>query len=96
MQIQINTDKNINGSEELSKNLSAQLEDKLKRFTGRITRIEVHLSDEDGPKKGVNAKRCLIEARLEGRNPIAVSNSENNIPQAFSGAITKLISAIGD
>lgn len=96
MQIQINTDKNINGSKELAANLSEQLQDKLKRFADRITRIEVHLSDEDGPKKGVNAKRCLIEARLEGRNPVAVSNSENNIPQAFSGAITKLISAIGD
>ncbi len=67
MQIQINTDENINGGQELSSQISAEIYARLERFSSHITRIEVHLSDEDGDKSGGSDKRCLIEARLEGR-----------------------------
>lgn len=36
-----------------------------------ISRVEVHLSDEDGKKGGQNDKRCMMEARLDGRQPAA-------------------------
>jgi ribosome-associated translation inhibitor RaiA len=90
MTIQFNTDNNIKGSEELRKPLIAVISEELSRFSAQITRLEVHLSDEDGPKNGLNDKRCMLEARLEGRQPIAVTNHANDHEQAVSGAIDKL------
>ncbi len=94
MTIQINTDKNINGTESLSAQYEAQIESELSRFSDHITRIEVHLSDENGHKEGVNTKRCLLEARVEGRQPIAVSNQANTLDQAVDGAVVKLTSSL--
>lgn len=90
MTIQFNTDKNINGTEEFVAPFITQIEDELKRFSSHITRIEVHLSDENGKKEGLNDIRCLLEARLEGKQPIAVSNQGDSFEQAVSGAIEKL------
>lgn len=74
MTIQINTDNNIEGTEALTAQYEAQIESELSRFNDHITRIEVHLSDENGHKEGLNTKRCLLEVRLERKQPIAVSN----------------------
>jgi ribosome-associated translation inhibitor RaiA len=94
MTIQFNTDKNIAGAENFATPLEAQIESKLSRFSDHITRIEVHLSDEDGSKNGLNTKRCLLEARLEHRQPIAVSSQANTIDQAIEGALDKLTASL--
>jgi hypothetical protein len=52
--------------------------------------VEVHFSDEDGNKDGFNDKRCMIEARLAGMNPIAVINHANTHEMAVLGALDKL------
>jgi ribosome-associated translation inhibitor RaiA len=90
MKIQVNTDKNISGNEKLRTWLIALISDELNRFAHQITRVEVHLSDENGPKEGQNDKRCMIEARLEGMKPVAVTNNANTHEQALEGAIEKL------
>jgi len=90
MIIQLNTDKNLAGTEKLSAYLNSYISEELSRFSHQITRVEVHLSDVNGPKEGLNDKRCLIEARLEGMKPIAVSNNANTHEQAIEGAIEKL------
>ncbi|WP_329056237.1 hypothetical protein OG738_21805 [Amycolatopsis sp. NBC_01488] len=46
MQIQISTDKNVHGSDELIQRLEAELQSTLSRFSNHITRLEVHLSEE--------------------------------------------------
>jgi hypothetical protein len=73
LKIQLNTDKNITGDERLESYLSSLIENELSRFSDHITRIEIHLADENGPKNGENDKRCALEARIEGRQPIAVT-----------------------
>jgi ribosome-associated translation inhibitor RaiA len=90
MQIQFNTDKNVSGSEELIASTTSLISEELSRFSQQITRVEVHLSDEDGNKNGLNDKRCLLEARLAGMKPIAVTNHANTHEQAVNGAIDKL------
>ena len=90
MQIQINTDKNVTGSEGLIASSTSLISEELSRYSQQITRVEVHFSDEDGNKDGVNDKRCMVEARLAGMKPIAVTNHANNHEQAFLGAIDKL------
>jgi len=90
MQIQFNTDKNVTGSENLIASSTSLISEELSRFSDQITRLEIHLSDEDGNKDGFNDKRCMVEARLAGMNPIAVTDHANTHEQAVSGAIDKL------
>ena len=90
MIIQFNTDSNIKGSEALKTLLTDIISEELSRFSNHITRVEVHLSDENGRKEGLNDKRCMLEARIEGRKPIAVINHADNHEQSVSGAIDKL------
>jgi len=89
MKIQINTDSNIEGSEELTQQTQAVVESALERFAEHITRVEVHLSDENGDKGGTD-KRCVMEARLEGMQPVAVTDQAENMEQAINGAADKL------
>jgi|TARA_R110000737_G_scaffold348572_1_gene382729 ribosomal subunit interface protein len=94
MTIQFNTDKTINGEERKEDYFTAQIEEELERYQSHITRIEVHLSDENGKKDGLKDIRCLIEARLEGKQPIAASDQADNIDLAVSGALNKLKAAL--
>lgn len=94
MQIQVNTDKNIEGSARMSAYFSETLEEALGRFTEQITRIEVHLSDENAGKEGSDDKRCLLEARLRGLRPVVVSHYAENLDFAVSGAIDKLVKSL--
>lgn len=90
MQIQVNTDDNVEGREELARRVEAEVSHTLSHFNDHITRVEVHLSDEDSDKSGSNDKRCLMEARLAGRQPVAVSNHAGSLDEAFGGAAEKL------
>jgi ribosome-associated translation inhibitor RaiA len=90
MQIQFNTDKNVTGSEGLIASSTSLISEELSRYSQQITRVAVHFSDEDGNKDGINDKRCMMEARLAGMKPIAVTNQANTHEQAFIGAIDKL------
>jgi hypothetical protein len=90
MKIQFNTDKNVNGDEELRESLTSVLSDSLRRFKNHVTRLEVHLSDENGGKSGPDDKRCLLEARMEGRKPIAVTDQADSFIEAVSGAADKM------
>ena len=90
MQVQVNTDHNIEGHEALAAQISEVVESALNRVSDHITRVEVHLTDENGDKSGQNDKRCMMEARLEGRQPIAVTHQAATLDQAVDGAADKL------
>lgn len=90
MKIQINTDNLIAGHEELAEQAKATVESTLGHLAEHITRVEVHLSDENSDKGGSHDKRCMMEARLEGHQPIAVTDEAETINQALDGAAEKL------
>ena len=94
MKIQFNTDKNVTGSVAIRTSTISVISENLNRFEDRITRLEVHLSDENGNKIGQNDKRCMIEARLHGMKPIAVTNHADSHELAITGAVDKLKSSI--
>ena len=94
MTIQFNTDKNFNGGEDFSAPFITQIESELERFSSLITRVEVHLSDEDGNKDGLSAIRCLLEARIKGKQPAVVTNQADTVEHAVSGSIDKLVSVL--
>ena len=62
MQIQINMDHNIDGREALADQVRGVVQTALNRVSDHITRVEVHLSDGNGEKRGENDKRCVMEA----------------------------------
>lgn len=90
MKIQINTDENIEGREALATRVAGTVEHAMQRFRNQVTRLEVHLSDQNGAKSGQRDKRCVMEARLEGRQPIAASDEAATLDQAVRGAADKL------
>ena len=94
MQIQINTDHNIEGSVARDQWASGVVESALGHFADHVTRVEVHLSDENAGKSGAEDKRCLMEARLVGRPTIAVANHADSLNAAVNGASQKLVRAI--
>lgn len=94
MQIQVNTDDHVSGRTEVALKVEAHINDTLDRFRERITRIEVHLSDENSVKPGDHDKRCLMEARLAGRKPVAVTHSAGSLEEAFRGAADKMKRAL--
>lgn len=77
MIIQFNTDHNISGNERMEAYVNSLITDDLAKFSDQITRIEIHLSDENGGKTGRNGKRCMMEARTENKQPIAVVRHAN-------------------
>ncbi len=90
MTIQLNTDKNLSVHEAFGTKLESLLAEELSRFSEYITRLEVHLSDENSTKEGIKDKRCLLEGRLEGRQPIVVTGLGNTYELAVDSAIDKL------
>ncbi len=92
MQIQVNTDHNIEGHEALAAHVSSLVEGVLGHISEHVTRVEVHLSDENSDKKGgKDAIRCVMEARLENHQPTAITHHAATVEQAVDGAVDKLI-----
>ncbi len=96
MKIQINTDNNIQGREALVERYSNDVASALANVSKHVSRVEVHLSDENADKSGQHDKRCMIEARLEGRQPIAVTEEAATLDLALHGACHKMTRMIGD
>lgn len=90
MQVQVNSDHTIQQDASLEAWVTSEVESALSHSKSHITRVEVHLSDENGQKGGDDDKRCMMEARLEGRNPVAVTNHAATLDRAVSDAAGKL------
>lgn len=91
MQVQVNTDNHIQGSAGLTSQVLAVVENALGRFGDRITRVEVQFNDMNSSKKsGGRDKRCAIEARIAGLDPITVTEVGSSVQQVLEGAAHKL------
>ena len=94
MQILINSDNHIKGGDSATERVQSIVEAAVDRFENRITRVEVHLSDTNGPKHGEREKRSVIEARVGGLRPIAVAHEAPSLLEALEGAAEKLKRAL--
>lgn len=90
MQIQVNTGENVQGRESLIARVEAGVSAALSRFDDRLTRVEVYLGDENADKGGAADKRCTIEARPAGQQPVAVTHKAATLDEALDGAAEKL------
>ncbi|MFO7545226.1 MAG: HPF/RaiA family ribosome-associated protein [Trueperaceae bacterium] len=95
MKVQINTDSNIDGNETLIQLAEGVVRNALDRFSAKITRVEVHVSDQNSDKKsGMRDMRCMMEARVSGRQPVAVTHEAASPEEAIEGAAGKLQRAL--
>ena len=90
MLVQIHTDKNIEGGSRFSEYFTAEIKEQLARFNELVTRIEVHVTDENGSKTSPNDKKCVIEARIEKKQPIAVTAHGDTAEKSFFEALEKV------
>jgi ribosome-associated translation inhibitor RaiA len=90
MQVQFNPGNHIEGRESLAERAEEVVNDTLARFAEQITRVEVHVSDDNGAKRGPDDKRCTMEARVSGHQPVAVTHHAATLREAINGAAEKL------
>jgi hypothetical protein len=90
MLIRVNTDNKIKGREETVRLVRSRVEGTLGHFTDRITRIEAHLSDTNSHKATGDDIRCVLEARLAGLQPVAVTHQAATVELAVNEAAGKL------
>jgi ribosome-associated translation inhibitor RaiA len=89
MFVNVHTDNHIKGSDDLTRRVEDAVIAALDRFGEQVVTVEVHLNDVNGHKHGVD-KRCLMEARLSGLQPIAVTHMDDTLDGAIDGAAEKL------
>lgn len=94
MQIQVNSDNHIQSSIRLEEWVRTTIESTLERYEEDLTRVEVHLRDENGDKPGPHDMRCQLEARPKGHQPVSVTHKADTLEQAIEGAATKLEHAL--
>jgi len=93
MKIQINFG-DVQRSDALVERVEQEIHEALERFEDRITRVEVHLRDENAQKRGRSDKRCLIEARPASKEPVAVDASDDDLYTAIKAAAHKMQRAL--
>ncbi|MEE4152763.1 MAG: HPF/RaiA family ribosome-associated protein [Erythrobacter sp.] len=90
MQFQFNSDSSVMGTENVAERIEASVRGKLARFEDRLTRLEVHVSDENGAKGGADDKACTIEARPRGGKPLGVTAHASTVDDAARRAASTL------
>lgn len=94
MDIKVNTDSHITGSEEMHEKYTQEVRKKLDRFSEYITTVEVFFADENRSKPGTDDKRCTIEVRVRNMNAEAVTHHADTLHHAYNGAIDKMRSLL--
>ncbi|TFY96937.1 HPF/RaiA family ribosome-associated protein [Ramlibacter rhizophilus] len=94
MQVQVNAGDGIESTEALERWANDYLNEALARFRQDITGIEVQLKDENSGKSGPADKRCLLEARVTGQDPMVAEHRAENQDMAIRGATQKLLKVL--
>lgn len=93
MEVQFNSSNAITGDDDVRRRVQASLRQKLDRLSDTLTRVEIHLSDENGPRGGTD-KRAVLEGRPRGRAPVTVVHTADTVDAATAGAADKLLTAM--
>ncbi len=94
MQVLVNHDHNINGGVSLQSYVEDLMNGALDSFKDQVTRVEVHVADENADKGGDKDLRCTMEVRLRGLKPFAVSHRNKNLHAAIDGAAERVARSV--
>ena len=94
MLVQLVTDNHIEGRAKMAEWVEAEVTGTLDRYADQITRVEVHFADENSHKSGQVDKRCTVECRLAGLDPLAATEHAGGLDEALEGALAKLLAVL--
>jgi hypothetical protein len=94
MQILVEADDHIHGSQDLLTRIEGVVEGALEHFGEQVTRVEVQLSDLNSHKPGERDMRCRMEAHAGGLKPIEVTHEAATLTEAIHAAASKLRRAL--
>lgn len=66
----------------------------LRHVAEQVTRVEVHLHDDNSDKAAADDKRCMMEARIAGEKPLAVEYASDDLYKSITEAAGKLGRAV--
>lgn len=89
MLIEVNSDNHVDAAK-YRQFAETEVDAAIGRFGERITRVEVQLQDVNAAKGGENDMRCMMEVRIAGQKPLAVTQRAASIGEAIVGAAEKL------
>lgn len=93
MKIQINFG-DVQRSDAIREHVEEVVNRELKRFAERVTRVEVHLHDDNAKKHGPDDKRCVMEARPAGKDPVKTEAKHEDLYRAIKRTGEKLKRAL--
>ena len=91
MHVQVNTSNGIENKDTLDRWAADYLNEALARFSQDVTRVEVQIRDTHAARKGADDIRCMLEARISGRDPVAATHHAATQDEAFRGATQRLL-----
>jgi hypothetical protein len=94
VKIQVNSDSSITKDQAIKTYVAGEVSRVLSRYSGKLTRVEVHLTDVNRTKSGTHDKRCRVEARPARHRPLTVSNGARTVKESVGGALTKMRSSL--
>lgn len=94
MLIQIDSDNGTAVTEAAIEGITAELETALARFADRLTRVEVHLTEETAPHAPERSVKCTIEARPSRQEPLAITAHAHDVAAALREGTHKVIAAL--
>jgi putative sigma-54 modulation protein len=65
----------------------------LGRFDSRVGRVDVHLSDVNGPRGGID-KRCRVVVEVLGHGPVVVEGTDASLPAVIDRAADRVGQAV--
>jgi len=89
MLIQINYG-TVDKTDAIERFVEYKINTEFERFADQITRVEVHLHDDNGGKAGSHDKRCVLEARPAGLQPVVAEHASDDLDKAVAEAVGKL------
>ena len=90
MLIQLHSHQHHDTTQGLPKHVNDLVVKTLNPYRDAITRVEVHLSDVTGHHHTELDTRCLMEARIAGHPPVAITVQDKTIHHALKTAAKKL------
>jgi ribosome-associated translation inhibitor RaiA len=90
MKILITTDNHIVMKRERSQAVESEIDGAIERFERQLSRLEVHLSDQNADKGGDREIKCVIDAHIDGMKTVTATEYAATVDEAITGATEEM------
>lgn len=97
MLVNIHSDNHVQLKAESIQQWQTEITTSLERFSDWVTRVEVHLTDQNSQAKGgPDDIRCLMEARPARKQPVSIEVRAPSVDQAIQEGVNTMERRLGD